>query len=41
MAAQERCERLTQTDLAEVADVTPVTFRARWEDLRTLGDDDH
>jgi transcription initiation factor TFIIB len=41
MAAQERCERVTQTDLAEVADVTPVTIRARWDELRTLiGDDD-
>ncbi|MES3160645.1 MAG: transcription initiation factor IIB family protein [Halorubrum sp.] len=40
MAAQERCERVTQTDLAEVADVTPVTIRARWNELRTLVDDD-
>lgn len=40
MAARERCERITQTDLAEVADVTPVTIRARWEELRTLVDDD-
>jgi transcription initiation factor TFIIB len=40
MAAQERCERITQADRAEVADVTPVTIRARWEELRTLSDDD-
>lgn len=40
MAAQERCERVTETDLAEVADVTPVTIRARWDELRTLVDDD-
>lgn len=40
MAAQERCERVTQTDLAEVADVTPVTIRARWDELRTLVDVD-
>lgn len=27
-------------DLAEVADVKPVTIRARWDELRTLVDDD-
>lgn len=36
MAAQERGERVTQTELAEIADVTPVTLRARWDDLQTL-----
>ena len=41
MAAQERCERVTQTDLAEVTDVTTVTIRARWEELRALSDEDH
>jgi transcription initiation factor TFIIB len=39
-AAQERCERVTQANLAEVADVTPVTIRARWEELQRLVDDD-
>jgi transcription initiation factor TFIIB len=39
-AAQEGCERVTQANLAEVADVTPVTIRARWDELRTLVDDD-
>ena len=40
LAARERGERVTQTDLAEIADVTPVTIRARWEELRALVDDD-
>ena len=40
MAAQERSEQVTQTNLAEVADVTPVTIRARWDELCTLVDDD-
>lgn len=39
-AAEERCEQVTQADLAEVADVAPVTIRTRWDELRTLADND-
>ena len=39
VAARERGERVVQTDLAELADVTPVTLRARWEDLQPLLDE--
>jgi len=39
-AARKAGERVTQTELAEIADVTPVTIRARWEELRALGDDE-
>lgn len=37
--AQSRLERATQTELAECADVTPVTVRARWEELQPLVDE--
>jgi transcription initiation factor TFIIB len=35
-AAQSRLERVTQTELAECVDVTPVTVRSRWVELRPL-----
>jgi transcription initiation factor TFIIB len=38
-AAQSRLERVTQTQLAECVDVTPVTVRSRWEELRPLLED--
>jgi transcription initiation factor TFIIB len=39
VAARERGERVIQTDLAELANVTPVTLRARWKDLQPLLDE--
>jgi transcription initiation factor TFIIIB Brf1 subunit/transcription initiation factor TFIIB len=32
-------EQITQTQLAEIADVTPMTIRVREEELRALSDD--
>ena len=38
-AAQSRVERVTQTELAECVDVTPVTVRSRWVELRAIFDE--
>jgi transcription initiation factor TFIIB len=35
-AAQEQDERLTQAALADAAEVTPMTVRARWKQLQTV-----
>lgn len=37
-AARSRLERVTQTELAECVDVTPITVRSRWEEVRPLND---
>jgi transcription initiation factor TFIIB len=42
LAARERDERVTQAALANAAEVTPMTVRARWNELQTVlngGDD--
>ncbi|MFQ3293192.1 MAG: transcription initiation factor TFIIB [Natrialbaceae archaeon] len=39
-AAQSGFDRVTQAELAECADVTPVTVRSRWEELRPLLEED-
>jgi transcription initiation factor TFIIB len=42
LAARERNERVTQAALADAAEVTPMTVRARWNELQTVldgGDD--
>jgi transcription initiation factor TFIIIB Brf1 subunit/transcription initiation factor TFIIB len=38
VAARERVEGVTQAALAEAADVTAVTVRARWEELEEAVD---
>lgn len=38
-AAREQDERVTQAALANAAEVTPVTVRARWNDLQNVLDD--
>jgi transcription initiation factor TFIIB len=35
-ATQELDERVTQAALADAAEVTPVTVRARWNELQTV-----
>jgi transcription initiation factor TFIIB len=40
LAAQERVEGVTQQALAEAADVTALTVRARWRELETAVDHD-
>ena len=37
-AARERDERVTQAALADAAEVTPMTIRARWNELQTVLD---
>jgi len=37
-AAREQGQFLTQTDLAEVAETTPVTIRTRWNELEEVDD---
>jgi transcription initiation factor TFIIB len=38
-AAREQGERITQATLAEAAEITPMTVRARWKEIRTILDD--
>jgi len=37
-AAREQGQFFTQTDLAEVAETTPVTIRTRWNELEEVDD---
>ena len=40
-AAEERCEAVTQVDLADAADISPITLRSRWRELCAAREDAH